>query len=143
MNMEKICSICGIPKDAEKDFDMKLGKRIKHCRDCRKKMIKRHYNNNVSYYVKKARRNNDAGAKVIDDYKRTLSCVDCGFSFNEYPSVCDFHHLNDGDKTLPLAWARTNGRVKKFFDEIKFCIPLCANCHRIRHEKERQNAYVV
>jgi hypothetical protein len=75
----------------------------------------------------KSRKSN---ASFVDSFK-TL-CVDCG---NTDSRVLDFHHLRD--KIKAVAVMRTAGWSKKrILAEIKKCIVLCANCHRIRHWKE-------
>lgn len=54
-------------------------------------------------------------------------CGDCGGRFP--PIAMDFHHTN-GDG------ARFNFRTAKkarVLEEVKKCVLLCANCHRIRH----------
>jgi hypothetical protein len=75
--------------------------------------------------------------KKFEEYKKTLSCADCG---NKDHRVLEFHHTgedkesNIGDmigKGLPL---------KTILEEVKKCLPLCANCHRIRHYIERNGA---
>jgi len=61
-------------------------------------------------------------------------CEDCGL-ISEFRGVYDFHHKEPIDKDfdpgsiLHYSWVK----VKKELDK---CILLCANCHRIRHEKE-------
>jgi hypothetical protein len=65
-------------------------------------------------------------------YKKTLSCTHCGIS--DY-RVIDFHHLEN--KSFSLSHALSNGySMDKIMEEIKKCIPLCANCHRIEHHNE-------
>lgn len=58
-------------------------------------------------------------------------CHDCGKS---YPSpVYDFHHLNESNKDFSIGnkgYTRSWDKIKK---ELKKCIMLCSNCHRIRH----------
>ena len=64
-------------------------------------------------------------------------CADCGFT-TEYKEVFDFHHIDPKEKEfypariMQYAWTTIEAELKK-------CVMLCANCHRIRHAKERQN----
>lgn len=58
-------------------------------------------------------------------------CYYCKGEF--HPAVFDFHHVNPsekefgfGDKTSPLTWKRIEKEMKK-------CVMLCANCHRLHH----------
>jgi hypothetical protein len=60
-------------------------------------------------------------------------CTDCGGKFPPY--VYDFHHLDPTikDKTI----AQIIGRVwEKIVPELDKCVLLCANCHKIRHNKD-------
>ncbi len=66
------------------------------------------------------------------DYKRTLACSDCGFSFRENPECCDFHHLDQVKKKNPVGIQILSSK-KAMFREIEKCIPVCVRCHRIRH----------
>src|SRR5690349_6088749 len=67
----------------------------------------------------------------LDEYKKTLSCVRCGFS---HPAALDFHHRNTQQKEFSLAHAAQRGMGwERIMDEIEKCDVLCANCHRIEH----------
>jgi hypothetical protein len=67
------------------------------------------------------------------EFKSTLKCTNCGFS---HPAVLDFHHVDRKDKKSVHKLAQ-NGNYKAAREEIKKCITLCANCHRIHHHEER------
>lgn len=63
-------------------------------------------------------------------------CFDCGLSF--HPAVYDLHHLDPANKEGSKAMSQISmERLKK---ELEDCVLLCANCHRIRHFKEEDNA---
>lgn len=60
-------------------------------------------------------------------------CVDCNL---QHPLPCyDFHHLDPSTKEFDpcsrLTWKR-----EQLVEELKKCVLLCANCHRIRHFNE-------
>jgi hypothetical protein len=71
----------------------------------------------------------DKNRQLLLAYKKTLRCDHCGLS--DY-RVLDFHHV--GDKHLTICQMIKDGyaweRIQK---EIKKCIPLCCNCHRLEH----------
>jgi predicted HNH restriction endonuclease len=67
-------------------------------------------------------------------FKSTLKCTNCGFS---HPAVLDFHHIDRKDKKSVHKLAQ-NSNYKAAIEEIKKCVVLCANCHRIVHYNERQ-----
>lgn len=70
------------------------------------------------------------------NYKRSLSCIDCGRSFSEKYWLCDFHHLDPTQKDFSIAYYSNVVGREKLMTEINKCIPLCACCHRDRHHKE-------
>jgi hypothetical protein len=67
------------------------------------------------------------------EYKATLSCTKCGFN---HPAALDFHHEDPSTKTGNVYSFAAGGQYKKAREEIKKCIVLCANCHRIHHHNE-------
>lgn len=76
--------------------------------------------------------------RIIEGYKRTLRCKRCDFDFSEFPCVCDFHHLEPRKGKMTISRMIQNKSIKKVMEEIKKCMPLCANCHRIVEYKLKQ-----
>jgi hypothetical protein len=70
---------------------------------------------------------------VWSAFKSTLKCTNCGFS---HPVAIDFHHIDLTNKRSVNELAQS-GNYKAAREEIKKCIVLCANCHRIHHHEER------
>ena len=66
------------------------------------------------------------------DYKKTLECKECGISDHR---LLEFHHIGDKDRDVSdmvsygYGWSRVEQEIKK-------CIPLCCNCHRLIHYEE-------
>jgi hypothetical protein len=81
-----------------------------------------------SEYKKKRR-------KEWANYKTTLNCSKCGFS---HPAALDFHHEDPDKKDGTINRIISNGQFAKAYEEIKKCVVLCANCHRIYHHEEQQ-----
>lgn len=71
----------------------------------------------------------------VREYKRKLSCVDCGYPGKDHPQVIDFDHLFD--KKFQISGARSRS-FEAIMEEIKKCEAVCANCHRIRTEERRK-----
>ncbi len=62
-------------------------------------------------------------------YKESHSCEMCG----EARAVClDFHHRDPAKKRFALSDAETYS-IKSIDAEIRKCIIVCANCHRVLH----------
>jgi hypothetical protein len=68
------------------------------------------------------------------EYKSTLSCTKCGFA---HIAALDFHHEDPSTKEYDVNRLISNGQFKKAEEELKKCIVLCANCHRIHHYEEK------
>lgn len=62
-------------------------------------------------------------------------CMDCGQSFEDHPSVFDFHHRDPSEKKRKPS-ALFGCTWEKLKAELDKCDLLCANCHRIRHSEE-------
>ncbi len=64
-----------------------------------------------------------------------LKCERCGF---DHIAALDFHHLVPENKKYVISNLRWSGCSEKTFrEEIKKCIVLCSNCHRIEHWNEK------
>lgn len=68
------------------------------------------------------------------EYKAGLSCTKCNFA---HPAALDFHHIDPSLKDGNIHKFVSNGQFKKAYEEIKKCVVLCANCHRIHHHDEK------
>ena len=79
-----------------------------------------------------------ASAKAYKDqwreYKATLSCAKCG---QNHHATFDFHHIDSSTKEASINKLIKNRAFKRAMEEVKKCIVLCANCHRIHHYDER------
>ena len=60
-------------------------------------------------------------------------CIDCKNEFPPY--VYDFHHLDSTIKDLGIARIICR-KWENIVPELDKCVLLCANCHRIRENKE-------
>ena len=74
----------------------------------------------------------------IKSHKEQSGCTDCGI---KNPIVLQFHHTDESTKSFSISRGiRKNISVIK--EEISKCIVLCANCHILRHEVEKQKILV-
>jgi hypothetical protein len=71
-------------------------------------------------------------------YKETLSCTRCGFSFADRPECCDFHHTPEPASRPHALYVATSTSDKALKEELKKCVPICANCHRTVHKREKK-----
>jgi hypothetical protein len=70
--------------------------------------------------------------KILDNYKTEKGCIKCG---NKDYRVLDFHHTSKKDFTIGTARYNHFG-IERVEKEIKKCVVVCANCHRIIHYKD-------
>jgi hypothetical protein len=93
--------------------------------------------NNLDEEKKKERNRNRTVRRHINKEKAIEAlggkCLDCGVVYPHY--VYDFHHLDQSIKTEGLN-KLLNCSLSRVMEEIKNCVLLCANCHRIRHKAE-------
>ena len=74
--------------------------------------------------------------KLIGRWKQFKGCAICGF--NSHSAALDLDHIND-NSTKPtsghaLRYEWSKKRVKK---ELSKCQVLCANCHRVKTQKDK------
>lgn len=109
------------------------------CVPCRRENGRRHYRENRSYYVNKARRRNaevtSRNKQWVLEYLRRRSCVDCGTTD---PRVLEFDHRDPSDKRDHVSALIVNGySLPTIIEEIEKCDIRCANCHLIRTRAQR------
>ena len=92
-----------------------------------------HYQKNKTDVREASKKTRKAQKQTWLEFKTGLACAHCGFS---HPAVMDFHHV--GVKKHAVNELIAGGRYRKAYEEVKQCIPLCANCHRIHHHNEQQ-----
>lgn len=137
--MDRKCSKCLRTLD-ESEFNWKY-KGIKlqyHCKECSRRYIRTHYQNNHSYYIKKAHKRNKRIKEemiiFIGKYLSTHKCVDCG---EKDVLVLEFDHRVRSQKINDVSiLVRGRGSLQKVIDEIKKCDVRCANCHRRKTASE-------
>lgn len=115
---KKLCKKCGVVKNI-KDFYQMKGKPNGHP-DC--KMCFNKYNGERLKQRKK---------ELIDMFGG--KCHECKNKYHY--SVFEFHHLDPTikDKKIGRLVGKT---IEKLKDELKSCIMVCANCHRLLHYDE-------
>lgn len=141
--MEKIrCVHC---KQLKNEDDFSWSNEVKkvrnnRCKKCQRAYSTAHYEKTKNNYLDRQRRNRDRNKKIICDYLKNHSCVDCGESDIV---VLQFDHRNPNDKKdvndgisrgINDKWS-----IKKLKEEIEKCDVRCANCHIKRHAKENSS----
>lgn len=96
----------------------------------RKKMGKENFNE----YTSNIRKDMVARNRKLIEEEFGLICSVCGFSGHH--SQIDFHHTDSTKKENNIGWLIWRSNFNKIREELKKCIPICANCHRLLHWKE-------
>jgi len=127
----KVCSKCNKSKSSDEFYKNNSNKKdglSTWCKKCQKKDKKLHYENNREKYLNNVFEN----SKWFLEIKTGLKCSKCGF---EHPAALDFHHTDPNEKKFNISKNKTYFKHNKerLFEEIKKCVVLCANCHRIEH----------
>lgn len=108
-----------------KDLEVR---KIKH-----KEYAAKHYQKNKDTVRATSKKSKQTLKQSWLEFKAQLSCTHCGFA---HPAVMDFHHI--GPKKYAVNALIKKSQYKLAYEEVKQCIPLCANCHRIHHHEERE-----
>lgn len=95
----------------------------------------KHYQNNKTKVLVGVKAQYIKQKAAWDAFKASLSCTVCGV---KHPAVIDFHHVDPSTKTAGVHIFIKNGRFTAAYKEVKKCVALCANCHRIHHYNEHQ-----
>lgn len=95
---------------------------------------RRHYRENKEQYKNRCDKRRKIAREFVQSLK-TGGCSRCGY--NEYTGCLDFHHKDKKkDKWSNLKRAADDlWGEEKILEEVKKCILLCANCHRLEHAK--------
>jgi hypothetical protein len=85
-------------------------------------------------------RNKRLGKAKWIEFKSSQPCHHCGAS---HPAIIDFHHVvRDGTQGSVNRMA-ADSNWARVYEEVKKCIPLCSNCHRILHWNESRGRMIT
>jgi len=130
------CCDCGCKKlTIEFGWNGKsLGRRSIRCRKCQSSKRKAEYLNKRGEYLSKAR--TVAKLKHVVETFKEQPCMDCKETYPTY--VMDFDHRDPSTKITKVSTLIFKGSLRQLLDEIKKCDVVCANCHKIRTHKRKQ-----
>lgn len=100
-----------------------------------KEYSRKHYETNRAEVIAANDIRKKEGKEEWNTFKRTLKCTVCGFA---HTAALDFHHVDPSKKEYSVNRLISNKQFVKAYEEIKKCIVLCANCHRIHHHNEHK-----
>jgi hypothetical protein len=94
---------------------------------------KKYYEANKEKHVKRVAARKKELRIAWQKYKSTLRCQQCG---ETHPATFDFHHVEKNPKNIKVSKLLQKQNYSAAREEVKKCIVLCANCHRIHHYEE-------
>jgi hypothetical protein len=118
----KICTGCGLPKNAEEDFSWSIRgiKRHPRCKTCRNEERLVRYKKNkeaeLEYKWDRQQRKREEARQYVTQYLSSHPCVDCG---ETDPMVLTFDHVR-GQKRMNVAELVNRGYL---IEEIHNCGP--------------------
>lgn len=136
----KICSKCQLMKPLTDygNFKTTSDGLNYRCRICHNAAKKQYYNDNPKFREHAKKYSKQMYRKIKRRAIEYLGgkCLDCNLEYkpNINESVYDFHHRDPKQKDFAVMELRTRS-FNKIKDEIDKCDLLCANCHRLRHQK--------
>jgi len=81
-------------------------------------------------------------ARVLDLYKTSRGCADCGY--RAHPAALHFDHVDPDTKHSQEGWVenrsklRSRAKFERYFNHVQLhCEVRCANCHAVRTAAER------
>jgi hypothetical protein len=143
----KICTRCGLERDAEEDFrwgNRKQAIRAMRCKYCQSELSKLHYQNNKQSYKDRTRLRKtqllSENKPRLQVYLSTHPCIDCG---QIDIRVLEFDHVREQKSGEISDLLRQGHSWSTIETEIAKCEIRCANCHRIRtfenHDRNWRN----
>ncbi len=72
----------------------------------------------------------------IAEIKLAAGCIDCGYW--EHAEALDFDHRPGEEKVRNVSQMTSNASWERIVAEIAKCDVVCANCHRVRTARRRQ-----
>ena len=98
---------------------------------------RKHYEANKAKVIAANDIRKKEGKEKWAEFKSSLKCTKCGFN---HTAALDFHHEDPSQKEYNVNRLVSNKQFVKAYKEIKKCVVLCANCHRIHHYEEKNPA---
>jgi predicted HNH restriction endonuclease len=95
---------------------------------------RKHYEANKGAVIAKTATRKKSVRKQWIALKESVKCISCGFA---HPAAIDFHHVNPSPSDRKIFALLRRNNFSAALEEIKRCVPLCANCHRVHHYDER------
>lgn len=130
MNKTKKCTSCKINKNISCFNKNRTKKDGRHnvCKNCNKKVAKKHYNKNKKECIDKNLSNRLKKQEYVWEYLSNHPCEECGESDILY---LEFDHIKDKKFSISRL-IRQGASLDNIKKEISKCQILCLKCHRLK-----------
>lgn len=101
---------------------------------------KAYYQRNKKAVQARIARNKKLARDKWVEFKASQVCHNCGAI---HPAIIDFHHIVRDGTQQSVNRLAANNKWAAIYREVKKCIPLCSNCHRILHWNESRGRSIT
>ena len=145
MPEQKTCGSCGqaLPLSSFSFKNRSRGTRQSYCRECANEAWRRWYEKpaNKAHHLRvlneRRKRRIERNRRLVAELK-SVPCRDCGGKFPT--EAMDFDHLDD--KEALISQLVYTAGTERLLTEVRKCEVVCANCHRIRTTRRRDDSYL-
>ena len=137
MTFEKRCPTCTKDLPVE-NFHLNKAKKdglAVSCKACQREASRKHYRANKQAYLDRNQKQRRKVRIKLFERKKDMPCTDCGGIF--HPFIMEFDHIDPSTKTFSVSRAGCRSE-KRINEEIAKCEPVCANCHKMRTFRRKQ-----
>lgn len=75
--------------------------------------------------------------QLVAAIKLERGCASCGYK--DHHAALQWHHIDPETKSFSIGRTSECTRMDRIAAEIEKCVVLCANCHAILHDGEKQH----
>ena len=143
MKIFRECTQCGVIASTEeglilfnKDKRLPYGRTAK-CKKCISIKHNKWMRDNSEKHNKWRKEAIKKKQDKLAEYIGGRVCVHCGFTHDTFTPF-DFHHINPSEKEVSISDAICRSWAN-LIKEVDKCVLLCSNCHRIEHERIRND----
>ena len=113
-------------------FDKSRNRYLSVCKKCTAIRTEKYRQNNKDKWRDNTKKHSEKYKTLIENWK-SCGCQKCG---DKRSYVIEAHHIDPTQKDFSIGTSMRGIKITE--QELKKCIPLCANCHKEFHYLERQ-----
>lgn len=136
----KVCKMCGETSTNFNKYKKNKDGLHSYCKPCQSKVARKSYEKNKSKVKERGKLRRRAIKKNNLRIVKELFKLECSFCGLRHHTLApyDFHHIDPTEKEGLISDYMRLVDEDKLRRELSKCILLCACCHRIEHERLRE-----